>query len=96
MAKYKYTRPTRSQLAGRSASEFKTLLRGLGFKVDRAFFGSGCSVAHFRGRAYRFRWWSTEGFMVDMSCPVADFDRWANSVDRVMSFDDWLLHKNNT
>jgi hypothetical protein len=41
---------------------------------------------------YRFRWWNTDGFVVDISCTVNEFDRWANSVDRTISFTEW---KNN-
>ena len=94
--RFRMKKPRRDQLAGFSASEFKTLLKLRGYRVDRGFFGAGCAVAYRRGRAYRFRYWGLEGFQVDMSCPLHDFDRWANSVDHVMSFDDWLLRKNNT
>ena len=88
--KYNPKRPTRSQLAGMSPSEFKTFLKRLGHKLDRDFFKMG-SVSHYRGRAYRFRWWSTENlFPVDISCPLTEFDRWANSVDQTMNFNTWI------
>ena len=43
-------------------------------------------------RLYRFRWWGAVGeFFVDVSCPLGDFDRWANSVDQVVPFNAWYL-----
>jgi len=86
--KYNFKRPTRDQLEGMSPSQFKTFLKQRGHKITRDFFKSG-SVSYRRGRAYRFRWWSEGGFVVDVSCPLADFDRWANSVDNVVNFQDW-------
>lgn len=79
-------KPPRQLLAGYSASEFKTLLRRLGFQVPRDFFSRG-SVAEKHNRLYRFRHWS-EGFPVDVSDPVEEFDRWANSVARIVPFED--------
>ena len=90
-------RPTRVQLNGMSPSEFKTRLKQLGFQVRRDFFHQG-SVAQYRNRLYRFRWWgdcytqSTE-FFVDISCPISDFDRWANSTDNTVYFSEWLDEK---
>jgi hypothetical protein len=26
---------------------------------------------------------------VDISCPLSEFDRWANSVEKTITFDDW-------
>lgn len=85
--KYKYRRPTRDQLGGMSPSEFKTMLKLRGYAITRDFFKMG-SIAVYKGRRYRFRWWSDE-FVVDVSCPIPDFDRWANSVDEVEYFSDW-------
>jgi hypothetical protein len=90
-------RPTRDRLGGMSCSEFKTLLKTRGYKVSRDFFKYGCIAKH-KGRLYRFRWWGTHignnkfdnGFVVDISCPQSDFDRWANSVDDIVSFDTWM------
>jgi|GEM_PF-1424045 len=88
--KFKYTqpKPTRKQLHGFSASEFKTLLKRRGYKIERSFFKNG-SIAQYKGRLYRFRWWNDE-FFVDMSCPKDEFDRWANSVDNVITIFNWL------
>jgi len=88
--KYKHRKPTREQLWGMSPSEFKTMLKKRGHSVTRDFFKMG-SVSHYKGRAYRFRWWGDEGeFFVDVSCPLSDFDRWANSVDEVLNFYNWI------
>lgn len=87
--KLTFSRPTREQLHGLSCSEFKTLLKRRGYKVGRDFFKYGC-IAQYKGRFYRFRWWSGDGFYVDVSCPFAQFDRWANSVDNVVQFYNWL------
>lgn len=83
-----FRKPTRAEL-GVSPSEFKTLLKGLGFKVPRDFFGFSSSVAKRQGRLYRFRWWA-ETFEVDISCPVEEFDRWANSTDRTISLSEFF------
>lgn len=80
-------KPLRSQLAGFSPSQFKTFLRRKGHKVPRDFFRRGCVSKH-DGRLYRWRWWGDEGFFVDVSCDIADFDRWANSVELTIRFDD--------
>lgn len=87
--RYKATRPKRSQLGGWSASEFKTLLRRLGHRIDRDFYKSGCSISRRGSRLYRWRWWN-ESFVVDISEPRSGFDRWANSVDRSVSAVDFL------
>ena len=85
---FKHTKPTRNQLFDMSPSQFKTLLKRRGYKISRDFFRSG-SIAHYKNRMYRFRWWSDE-FVVDKSCIKIEFDRWANSVDDVIPFLDWI------
>lgn len=85
--KISYTRP-KKQTLGMSRSRFKTLLRRRAHKIKRDFFKN--SVSHYKGRAYRFRWWGEDGFVIDISCPLADFDRWANSTDDVVNFEDWI------
>lgn len=87
--RYRATRPKRSQLGGWSASEFKTLLKRLGHQVKRDFYKSGCSISCRGSRLYRWRWWN-ESFVVDISEPRSDFDRWANSVDRTVSAVDFI------
>lgn len=72
----------RPKFAGRAA--LKTLLRRNGFDVPRDFYGKGCCWAKKGGRLYRFRFASDA---VDVSCPVADFDRWANSTEITMSIE---------
>ncbi len=84
--KYKCNKPTRTKLNGMSPSQFKTFLKRKGFKVSRDFFKT--SIAYNKNRAYRFRWWS-DSFEVDISCPLNEFDRWANSVDEVLNFYNW-------
>jgi hypothetical protein len=81
-------KPNRTQLSGMSPSQFKTLIKQAGHKVPRDFFKYGC-VSHYKNRAYRWRHWGTDGFVVDISCPLSEFDRWANSCDRTISFEDW-------
>lgn len=85
----KSNKPKRSQLLGMSPSRFKTKLKLLGHKVPRDFFKRG-SVSEFKGRYWRWRWWS-EVPEVDISCTKSDFDRWANSVDKVDDFTFNLL-----
>jgi hypothetical protein len=75
----------RDQLAGYSLSEFKTYLKKLGHKVPRTLANRGY-VTEYQNRAYRWRWWSDEGFVVDVSVPLEEFDRWANSVEETYSF----------
>ena len=86
--KFRAKRPKREQLHGMSPSELKTLLRRRGYKIERNFFKFG-SLARKNGRTYRFRWYSDE-FFVDKSCIRSEFDRWANSVDNVFTFYNWL------
>ena len=87
-------RPNRNQLAGYSLSEFKTLLKRLGHKVPRNLATTGY-VTEYNNRLYRWRWWGdvygddTGEFFVDVSCPLSEFDRWANSTDEVIKFSDW-------
>lgn len=90
--KYK-TRPTRGELGGLSPSEFKTKLKRNGFKVPRKFYANG-SIAYRDNRAYRFRWWS-DNFVVDVSCHMSEFDRWANSVEEVKYYVDWAWDLDN-
>ena len=87
--KWKTERPSRNQLWGMSPSQFKTMLKRKGYKVGRDFFKQA-AVAHKNNRAYRFRYWSFPEFFVDVSCPLNEFDRWANSTDRVLTFGDWI------
>jgi len=88
--KYVHKKPSRDQLHGMSASEFKTMLKRGGYKVRRDFFKLG-SIARKHNRLYRFRYWGHPGeFFVDVSSKLRDFDRWANSTDRVVNFYNWL------
>lgn len=92
--KLKQPKPTRNELCGLNASQFKTLLKLRGFKIPRNFYRCG-SVAFKGGRLYRFRWWNTEYcnaeyFPIDISCHRLEFDRWANSVYKVISFKEFL------
>jgi hypothetical protein len=48
-----------------------------------------CSEAERGGRRYRFRHWAEEGFLVDISCKLNDFDRWANSTDEAITFEEF-------
>ena len=87
--KYRAKRPKRDQLHGMSPSELKTLLKRRGYKIGRDFF-KFC-IARYKNRSYRFRWWYTnKEFFVDISCPRSEFDRWANSVEDVVTFNNWL------
>lgn len=71
-----------------SCSKFKTTLKRMGFKVPRDFFGwrTCCTIKH-KSKLYRFRFTST-GIKVDISCPLEDFDRWANSGEATIDFCD--------
>lgn len=83
----KRQKPYRDQLNGLSCSEFKTRLKILGYKISRDFFKYG-SIASKGNKLYRFRWHS-EPFVVDISCPKKDFDRWANSTERIVPIHSW-------
>jgi hypothetical protein len=89
--RYKYTapKPKRHQLHGLSPSEFKSILKRRGYTFKRDFMKYGC-VAKYKNRLYRFRWYSDGEFFVDKSCIMSEFDRWANSVDEVKTFYNWL------
>jgi hypothetical protein len=87
--KYRTKKPDRDRLWGMSPSQFKTLLKRRGFKVDRDFFKMG-AIAKKGSRLYRFRYWAFPDFFVDISCPVKEFDRWANSVDRTITLYNFL------
>ena len=88
------TKVPRADLGGYSRSEFKTLLKRRGYTIPRSFF-QDCCIAKKGGRFYRFRHWGNgdwgagDGFVIDISCPFDDFDRWANSTDVTLSFDVW-------
>lgn len=79
MKKWKYHRP---KFAGRAA--FKKLLERNGFKVPRDFYGQSCCIALKGGRHWRFRF---DDGVVDVSCDLRDFDRWANSTDRILDLE---------
>lgn len=80
-------KPTRKDLGGMSPSEFKTFLKQLNFLVYKQFFKFG-SIAIKGSRRYRFRWWN-DGFVVDVSEPKSTFDRWANSVETILTFQEF-------
>lgn len=81
-------KPTRSQL-GMSPSSLKTKLKKLGFSVPKNFFK--CSILKLNQRFYRFRWSNTdEVYLVDISCLEEDFDRWANSTEKTVTFQEFL------
>lgn len=79
-------RPTKQQL-GMPRNKLKTMLKRRGYSVRRDFFKWGVCICTKGRRFYRLRWWSDEGFVVDIS--DLDFDRWANSVERTIPFDEW-------
>lgn len=79
MKKWKYHRP---KFAGRAA--FKTLLKRNGFKVPKDFYGCSCCIALKSGKQWRFRF---DDGVVDMSCNLRDFDRWANSTSEVINLE---------
>ena len=81
-------RPNRIQLEGMSLSEFKTMLKRKGHKVPRNFCKYGC-VSKYKNRLYRWRYWANVGFVVDISCLMPEFDRWANSAV-TFTFDEWV------
>lgn len=82
-------KPKRHQLAGMSPSEFRTKMKRAGFHFDRGFPNwSNCvAMSPNKDRYYRVRPDSGE---VDMSCPVEDFDRWANSTDETWSMEHFV------
>ena len=78
-------------IGGMSPSEFKTMLKRLGHKVHRDFYYHGC-VSTYKNRYYRWRHWGDHytndpTFVVDISCLKSEFDRWANSVDKIVTFE---------
>ena len=83
------SKPTRAQL-GMSPSEFKTMLKLRGHKVDRDCFKYSPRTVY-RNRLYRWRHWSTYGLLVDISCKLQYFDRWANSTDQTITFVEWKM-----
>lgn len=80
MKKWKHHRP---KFTGRAA--FKTLLKRNGFKVSRRFYGFDCCITKKSGRYWRFRF---HDGVVDMSCKIEDFDRWANSTDETLDLEE--------
>ncbi len=87
--KYHTKKPDRDRLWGMSPSQFKTMLKLRGFSVDRDFFKIG-AMAKKGNRLYRFRYWAYQDFFVDISCPLNEFDRWANSVDKTINFYNFI------
>ncbi len=87
--KYRTKKPDRDRLWGMSPSQFKAMLKLRGFSVDRDFFKIG-AVAKKGNRLYRFRYWAYPDFFVDISCPLNEFDRWANSVDSTINFYNFI------
>jgi hypothetical protein len=79
--KWKYCRP---KFAGRAA--FKTFLKRRGFKVKRDFYGGNCCIAKKSGRLWRFRF---HAGMVDISCEIGGFDRWANSTEVTVNLEEF-------
>jgi len=73
---------------GMSKSQFKTLLKRKGHKIPRDMFKYGCTSTY-KNRMYRWRYWADEGFVVDISCKLNEFDRWANSREKTISFNEW-------
>jgi hypothetical protein len=65
------------------------MLKLRGFSVDRDFFKTG-AMAQKGNRLYRFRYWAWPDFFVDISCPLNEFDRWANSVDKTINFYNFI------
>lgn len=61
---------------GMSRSEFKRILKKFGHELKRNFWIDRKSK--FYDRLYR---WRFDDGVVDISCPVDYFDRWANSTD---------------
>lgn len=80
MKKWKYHRPKFAQRAA-----FKTLLKRNGFKVKRDFYGRECCIVIRNNKFWRFRF---DDGVVDVSCNLWDFDRWANSTDGIISLEE--------
>ena len=89
-SKWKFRRPKRHQLSGMSCSELKGLLRRTvgPNRIRRNFFGWQGAVFQWKNRMYRIRWSAPDECMVDVSCEVADFDRWANSCEDEITLSD--------
>lgn len=88
MKKWKYSRPKFSRKAA-----FKTLLKVNGFNPSRNFYGFGCCIAKAKGKMWRFRF---DAGVVDISCSIDLFDRWANSTEKtitIQEFKDTFLRK---
>jgi hypothetical protein len=91
ISKFKSKKPSRKDLYGFSPSEFKTLLKKNNYKIPRNFYKIG-SVAKYKNRLFRFRWWSAD-YSVDISCSISDFDRWANSTEKTLHYQQWSRRK---
>jgi len=77
-----------------SRAQIKSLLKFLGFKVPRNFWGVGCQIASKKSKLYRLRLVDIDGekcCVVDESCKRSDFDRWANSTENAYSFEELIL-----
>ena len=68
-----------------SPSQLRSLLKYHHFQVPRNWQQLDY-VAQKHNRLYRFRWRAQEGFLVDISFPLQDFDRWANSTHIKMNY----------
>jgi hypothetical protein len=73
---------------GLSQRQLKALLKYHHYKVPRDWHRRDY-VAQKGNRLYRFRWWTQEGFLVDVSEPLLSFDRWANSTYQTLSWRDF-------
>lgn len=82
-------KPSRDDLIGFSYSEFKSILKKMGHSVPRDLTKQGFTTSY-RNRYYRFRYWNEGEFLVDVSCRLIEFDRWANSVDKTISIYEFL------
>lgn len=86
----KRRKPIRPKKVGElSRSEFKRRLKIVGHKFTRDFWFTQKSTCC--GRLYRWRW--NDG-AVDISCPVEEFDRWANSTESTMPITEWMETNN--
>lgn len=81
---YKPHRP--KNICGMSRSEFKRRLTQRGHKLKRHFWKFCDSICY--NRLYRFHWEGTPS--VDISCPIEEFDRWANSTDETLTIEQFI------
>jgi len=94
--KWRQPKPTRTHLNGYSFSEFKTLLRRMGYRIPRDW-KYGVTTHKNMNRYFRFRWFPAYGddptnfvFKVDISEPFDEFDRWANSTESIVPVSEFL------